>query len=316
MKVLSIIRYICVDMTTTIKLKAPFSWFGAKSKVAPIIWKGLGEVSNYVEPFCGSLAVLLYNSKPSKIETVNDIDCFLTNFWRAVSNDPEGTAKYADYPVHEADLHARHRWLVSSATDEFRLKMNTDPDFYDVKMAGIWIHGQSASIMGNWLHQRGLNAMPALSSAGGGIHGTTHNILDWFKNLQERTRRVRVCCGDWSKVVTPAVTYKSKSLYAKDITGVFLDPPYNLKNRVKKIYQQDNDIYLDVCKWAIENGDNSRMRIILCGYDGDLEMPTNWNKYNWKSGGGMSSQALGDSRGKDNAKKEVIYFSPHCLNVC
>ena len=62
-----------------------------------------------------------------------------------------------------------------------------------------------------------------LSSAGGGIHGMTHNILDWFKRLQERTRRTRVCCGDWSKIVTPACTYKSKGIQDKDITGIFLD---------------------------------------------------------------------------------------------
>jgi site-specific DNA-adenine methylase len=35
-------------------LKAPFPWFGGKSKVAPIVWERFGDVQNYVEPFFGS----------------------------------------------------------------------------------------------------------------------------------------------------------------------------------------------------------------------------------------------------------------------
>ena len=133
--------------------------------------------------------------------------------------------------------------------------------------------------------------------------------------LQERTRRVRVCCGDWSKIVTPACTYKSKGIQEKDITGVFLDPPYDLDKRVKKVYQQDNNIFSDVCKWAIENGNNSRMRIVLCGYDGDHGIPSDWQTYEWRTNGGMANQALADSRGKNNKGSERIWFSPHCEKI-
>ena len=41
-------------------LRAPFVWFGGKSKVAPIVWEALGDVEHYVEPFFGSC--LLYTS--------------------------------------------------------------------------------------------------------------------------------------------------------------------------------------------------------------------------------------------------------------
>lgn len=297
---------------TVAKLKSPYPFFGGKSRVADLIWEGLGEISNYIEPFAGSLAVLLVNPQVPKIETVNDIDCFISNFWRAVSNDPEGVAKFADYPVHEADLHARHRWLVSAATDEFKLKMNTDPDYYDLKIAGWWVWGMGASIGNNWLNTKGLNSTPLLSSAGGGIHGLTLPVLDWFQKLRERTRRVRVCCGDWSKIVTPSITYGSKGLGKKDITGVFLDPPYVLKGR-DKVYKEDNDIFSAVCQWAIDNGNNSRMRIVLCGYEGDHGIPSDWKTYAWETNGGLAN--LGDNRGKINAKQERIWFSPHCLPV-
>jgi len=38
---------------------APFVWFGGKRRVAAQVWDALGDVDNYVEPFAGSLAVLL-----------------------------------------------------------------------------------------------------------------------------------------------------------------------------------------------------------------------------------------------------------------
>lgn len=291
------------------KLKSPYPFFGGKSRIANVIWQGLGEVSNYVEPFAGSLAVLISNPNKPKIETVNDIDCFISNFWRAISNDAPGVAKHADYPVHEADLHARHQWLVSQATDEFRFKMNSDPDYYDVKIAGWWVWGMGASIGNNWLQPKGLNAAPLLSSAGGGIHGLSHNILDWFTELQIRTRRVRVCCGDWSKVLTPSVTHNNVGLSPKDITGIFLDPPYDYKGR-DKVYKEENNIFHEVCQWAISNGDNPKLRIALCGYDGDHDIPTTWKAHAWKADGGYS--ALGNSRGKENAKREMVWFSPHC----
>ena len=59
-------------------LRAPFPWFGGKRKVAGEVWAALGDVDNYVEPFAGSLAVLL--GRPShhtgRAETVNDADRF------------------------------------------------------------------------------------------------------------------------------------------------------------------------------------------------------------------------------------------------
>jgi site-specific DNA-adenine methylase len=80
-------------------VKAPFPWFGGKSRVAHLVWDRFGDVRNYVEPFAGSLAVLLGRPTEAKIETVNDLDCWVANFWRALQAEPERLARYADWPV-------------------------------------------------------------------------------------------------------------------------------------------------------------------------------------------------------------------------
>ena len=82
-------------------LKAPFPYFGGKRKVADIVWARFGDVYSYVEPFAGSLAVLFGRPTLPRIETVNDLNCYIANFWRALKADPEEVVKYADGPVNE-----------------------------------------------------------------------------------------------------------------------------------------------------------------------------------------------------------------------
>jgi DNA adenine methylase len=74
-------------------LKAPFPYFGGKSRVASLVWERFGPVPNYVEPFCGSCAVMLARPWPPEIETVNDADGYLANFWRAIKADPDAVAE-------------------------------------------------------------------------------------------------------------------------------------------------------------------------------------------------------------------------------
>lgn len=54
------------------RIKAIAPWFGGKRTLAPEIVRELGEHTQYFEPFCGSMAVLLAKT-PSSKETVNDM---------------------------------------------------------------------------------------------------------------------------------------------------------------------------------------------------------------------------------------------------
>ena len=139
-------------------LRAPFPWFGGKSRIAAACWERFGDVANYVEPFAGSLAVLLSRPTAPRIETVNDLDCYLANFWRALAAEPDAVASACDWPVNEADLHARHRWLVGRA--DFRERMRREPDFYDARIAGWWVWGLCAWIGSGWCEARDAEHVP------------------------------------------------------------------------------------------------------------------------------------------------------------
>lgn len=138
------------------KLKAPFPYFGGKSRVAALVWDRLGDVANYIEPFAGSCAVLLSRPHAPRIETINDIDPYVANFWRATEHDPDLVASFSDGPVIETNLHARHRWLVlSDDAVTFRENMRRDPDYYDAKIAGWWCWGLCCWIGGGWCSDTG-----------------------------------------------------------------------------------------------------------------------------------------------------------------
>jgi site-specific DNA-adenine methylase len=134
--------------------KTPWPWFGGKSDAAPYVWDALGDVDHYVEPFAGSLAVLLRRphvaNRSHTSETVNDMDGLLCNAWRAIIHDPDAVAEAASWPVCEADIHARHLALVKWRSERQLEHLMADPDFYDAKMAGWWAWGQSAWIGSGW----------------------------------------------------------------------------------------------------------------------------------------------------------------------
>ena len=296
-------------------MKLPFPWYGNKRKVAKVVWKHFGDVPNYVEPFAGSLAVLLNRPTKPKTETVNDLDCYLANFWRALINAPNEVAKYANSPINEVDLHARHKWLLDRK--RFKSKMKKDPEYFDPKIAGWWAWGACLWIGDGWCSRANYNSnkRPALC-AGIGIHRDSLRQRDYnnpppietyLKKLAHRLRYVRVACGDFERVLGYVPTANL------GLTGIFFDPPYAVDR--KMLYNQDIiKLSHRVRKWCIENGDNPMLRIALCGYEGEHKMPDDWFTYKWKSMGVINGAKV-ETEAVENSMKERIWFSPHCLRT-
>lgn len=308
-------------------LKAPFPWFGGKSRVASVVWSAFGDVPNYIEPFAGSLAVLLGRPRAPKIETVNDRDCYLANFWRALQAAPGEVAHFADWPVNEADIEARHRWLIAQV--DFRERVMREAEYFDAKVAGWWVWGLCGWIGSGWCQpptpapgERGPGGasdpphlgdagqgvhrkLPKLDNAGSGIHagGRIDGLVEYFAALADRLRSVRVACGDWSRVMGDSVTWRHGT------TGIFLDPPYD--DGEIDCSAGGRGVAAEVAAWCKDNGADVRLRIALCGYDGDHDLP-GWRVHAWKAHGGFSSQRSGDPNG--NPHRERIWFSPGCLS--
>jgi DNA adenine methylase len=385
------------------ELQSPYPWFGGKRRAAAEIWARLGpDIVNFIDPFFGSGSILL--ARPGgagKIETVNDLNCDVENFWRAIKYAPEEVAHFADYPVNEAAMHARHEWLVENLY-EHRERMHTNCFYYDAERAGWWVWGQCIWIGAGWCTQPKNRKHPKLDGIGKGIHSNRghrpsshwrqrphmsgthrgngihglkqqlpdlalgprvqnsgrgiaklkqqipnlrvtdgaagngivssgllsdhlHNLpslgndrglngvsappaLEWFLALQARMRRVRVACGDWKRVLGPSILGKGKNVGGRRPCGIVFDPPYKEELRARGLYADETEgVSAEVAEWCREHGDDPELRIALCGYEGEHEMPSSWSVYSWKGARGYA----GDDN--TNRKLERIWFSPHCL---
>lgn len=310
-------------------LRAPFPYFGGKSVIAAQVWRWLGDVSKYIEPFFGSGPVLLqrpgYDAR-RHTETVNDADGLLCNFWRAVSADADAVARYADWPVNENDLHARHMWLVGQK-DALQTRLEGDPYYYDSQIAGWWVWGICCWVGAEWCSGKGpwhvvehqLLRLPTgeqgikrrivhITKSGQGIHGMKRPGLgEWFRAIQERLRRVRVCCGDWQRVCRYTPTPHNGRV------GVFLDPPYAHTLRDPALYRVESNISMHVQQWCIDRGNNPMVRIVLSGLNSehDVLLAHHWRKWTWNVNKGYGFQ--GKRPNRPTRALHACWISPHCL---
>jgi len=65
-----------------------FGWYGGKFSCLDWLLPRLPKCHHYCEPFAGSAAVLL-NRDPSPVETYNDVDGEVVNFFRVLRDKPE-----------------------------------------------------------------------------------------------------------------------------------------------------------------------------------------------------------------------------------
>lgn len=319
---------------------APFPYFGGKSGAVNLVWELFGgDVRNYVEPFAGSLAMLLGAPYQPGVTTVNDRDGFISNFWRAVAADPDEVAHWADWPVNESDLFARHAWLVRQR-EGLELALH-NPEFYDAKIAGWWCWGACNWIGSGWCagtgpwawsddHGQIVRQLPHAGDAGQGITrklphasagrginrklphagdaGRGKFIADWFNGLHGILRDTRVMCGDWSRVLTSSVTTRH------GLTAVFLDPPYDKGAMDYGAGGMGEGISAQVRAWCAENGTDPKLRIVLCGHAGEHDelLAYGWRTHQWaaRKGYALTDEAVA------NSKSETVWASPYCIGGC
>ena len=96
----------------------PFAYYGGKTRLADRIVALLPAHEHYIEPFAGSLAVLLAKT-PSRMETVNDLDGLLMTFWRVLRDQPEQLARACALTPHSrAEYESARDADLSAVTDD------------------------------------------------------------------------------------------------------------------------------------------------------------------------------------------------------
>jgi hypothetical protein len=299
---------------------APFPYFGGKRTVADDVWLRFGEPKQYIEPFCGSAAILLAAKRPASLEVVGDCNGFIANFWRAVKCQPHAVADAADYPVSHVDLGARHVWLMEQR-DRLGAELQDANWPGDAKVAGWWLWGQCCWIGSGWCEWskvphasdagmgiqaigkiphasdagRGIQAIgqvPHASDAGMGMLTSSGSVaLAWLGKLADRLERVRVVHGSWERCLN--------NHYGAEETAIFLDPPYRA---YEAVYGGGAPVADAVAEWADAHAD---LRVALCGHVGDYTL-AGWDAVRWK-------RERHTYAGSATTGLECIWYSPACV---
>jgi len=330
-------------------LAAPFPWFGGKANASETVWQAFGTVSNYVEPFAGSAAMLLSAPDGKRVATINDADGFVANFWRAISKYPEAVAHHADWPCNEVDLFARHSWLVRQASN-LTDKLHADPDWFDAKIAGWWCWGACNWIGSGWCGGDGpwilsdgkfvkrtgdggvRSQLPHLGNAGRGINRQLPHLGNAGRGINRqlphlgnagrghpRTAYILEWLTKLHDVLRDTrVTCGDWSRVVKDsvttrhgLTAVFLDPPYTKGAMDYTARGTGGELAREVQAWCAANGGNKLLRIVLCGHAGEHDelLAKGWTTRKWTARKGY---ALTDEA-VANSASETVWCSPHCI---
>ena len=311
-------------MTT---LLAPFPWYGGKRRWADAVNARLGDVDIYVEPFAGSLAVLLRRD-PARREIVCDKDAMICNFWRAVRAAPDEVGYWAAAPTYHHELTARRTWLVRQIASGLPDRVEDDVDYCDARAAGYWAWCVSSWIGGVSDMLAASDGRPHVNNKGGGqgvqvqreqIPHVNSNIggrgvqvqrvqrprlHDWMHALSQRLERVVVLNRDWRAALTDTLLMQTPTAYAVDV-GIFLDPPYLTALRDADLYgvEDGDNPALDSWVWAVEHGD--RHRIAYACHLGDFDPPDGWRVETISMAAGNRDRAV--------KKEGCMLYSPACL---
>lgn len=223
-------------------MNAILKYPGAKWRIADWIIENIPEHHSYVEPFFGSGAVF-FKKSPSNIETINDLDDRVVNFFEVVRDSPEElAAKIYMTPyarkVYEQSYSDDRESKIDRA---WRLCVNLSMN-----------HGLRCNQASGWKYDvQGRERAYAKQF--------WRNLPDVIMQAAERLREVQV-------ESRPALKIIEKFNHPRCL--IYCDPPYLLETRRGKQYKvemTDSD-HEELLHALI----NSKSKVMLSGYESDM----------------------------------------------
>lgn len=251
---------------------------GAKWRIAEWIIENMCTHHSYVEPFFGSGAVF-FNKPQSNIETINDLDGELVNFFEVIRDMPEElAAKIHMTPyaraVYEGVYEQPHITTISKLDRALRfcIKINMS-------------HGFRCNSKVGWKNDvQGRERAYALQS--------WNKIPDIIMEAAVRLKEVQI-------EQRPAIEVIQRFNNPKCL--IYCDPPYLLRTRKGKQYniEMSDKEHEELLQLLLK----SKSKVIISGYESDLY---NDALKGWRKKTGFS---LTQSMRKE---KEVIWMNYDC----
>lgn len=224
-------------------LKPPFPYYGGKTRIAAEIVEYFPEHTHYIEPFAGALSVLFAKPK-SLIETVNDLNGDIVNFFAVLRDRREDLERACTLTPHSRDEHAKARDLDV-----------VDPVERARRTFVLLSQGRNASLRKTgWAHFQS-------PIAGGSRPRYIQKMVGRFAPLAERLLDVTFEHRDGVQVVREFGQHEGNLLY--------VDPPYLATTRASSGYAQEfsrHDQHNELIDALLE----CRAAVVLSGFPSDL----------------------------------------------
>jgi DNA adenine methylase len=192
--------------TTMPRRKIAFGWYGGKYSHLKWLLPLLPESKHYCEPFGGSAAVII-NREPSPVETYNDLDGELVNFFRVLRNQKDTLIEEIGLtPFSREEL----RIACEEPTDDLSRMERARRFFVRARQVRTGL-AQTASA-GRWAHCR-LTSRAGMAGAVSRWLGS----VDGLAEIAQRLLRVQI-------ENRPALEVIDR--YDSEETLFYCDPPY------------------------------------------------------------------------------------------
>lgn len=261
-------------------MKPPFAYYGGKTTLADRIVEMLPPHRHYVEPFAGSLAVLLAKA-PALFETVNDLDHRLITFWRVLRERPNELLEACRLTPHARTEHQAAYDLA---------------DCDDLETARrVWVcltQGRGGTLRKTgWRHfqdpgRRGPTSMPDYLDA----------YVQRMAAAVERLHRVSLECRNALEVIEEYGAHEEVCIYA--------DPPY--LGSVRSSRQYGVEMSSNAEHEALAKTLHScRSSVVLSGYPSPLyeELYLDWHRVEMAAYTGQGNH----SEDRNDRRVEVLW---------
>ncbi len=183
----------------------PFGWYGGKFSHLSWLLPLLPECHHYCEPYAGSAAVLL-NRDPSAIETYNDLDGEVCNFFRVLRDEKEKLVEAIG--------------LTPFSREEFAIACEFDADLTPLERARrFYVRARQVrtglaqrASLGRWA-----NCKQTSRAGMSGVVSRWLGAIDMLPEIAERLIRVQIENRPALDIIT---------LYDSPDTLLYCDPPY------------------------------------------------------------------------------------------
>ena len=252
--------------------RPPFPYFGGKIALAPTIAALLPPHLHYVEPYCGSLAVLMAK-RPAPHETVNDLDGELMTFWRVLRERPADLERVCALTPHSR---AEHQASYEPAVDELEVARRVYVRLTQGRAGRLKRSG--------WRHF----VKPAGSSVG--MPAYQAGYVDRMAPAAERLAGV-------SLESMPALDLIAKYGADSDVL-LYVDPPYLGSTRGESVDGYRHEMRDEASHRELAEALHAaRAAVVLSGYPSDLydlELYPGWDRHSMTTGTGQGANQWGN----------------------